>query len=177
MELHSLTNFSKCAHKRVKHIIFTCIICGRQNGFLENWKSSLTLNMLQSILPPYNALSPSLSFCGCLQWEAREIDVCVCVCGCVLTGGISGKVEKAISSALIHLCQQSLQALPLSALHLSQMWLSTCCTLFTLFFCSFGYWVISLCHSTFLSLFFPFLVCILLSEAEEKCPQPLMSIG
>ncbi len=147
--------------------------------------------MLQSFLPPYNALSPSLSFCGCLEREAREIDVCVCVCECVLTGGISEKVERAISSALIHLCQQSLQALPLSALHLSQMWLRTCCTLFTLFCCSLGYgsFPCAILHFSLSLYFFSFslclcvcvcvcvCVCIMFSEAEEKCPQPLMSIG
>ncbi len=64
--------------------------------------------------------------------------MCVCVCECVLTGGISGKVEKAISSALIHLCQQrspgfaSLSSPPFS------MWLSTCCTLFHLVFLLLG---------------------------------------
>lgn len=164
MELRSLTNFSTCAHKRIKRIIFTCIICGRQNGFLENWKSRLTLN----VTVYSSSIQCSLSFSVFLRMFGMRSkrDRCACVCVSVLTGGISGKVERAISSALIHLCQQSLQALPLSALHLSQMWLSTCCTLFTLFFCSFGYWVISLCHSTFHSLFFPF--CIYCSLKQRR---------
>lgn len=115
-----------------------------------------------------SSIQCSLSFSVFLRMFGMRSkrDRCACVCVSVLTGGISGKVERAISSALIHLCQQSLQALPLSALHLSQMWLSTCCTLFTLFFCSFGYWVISLCHSTFHSLFFPF--CIYCSLKQRR---------